>query len=195
MRRTIVMLVAGLLFSTCALAVPIAYDEAVDGELPSDYSSGPTFAFDFGANTVSGEVSVRNVSPWSDYDEFNFTLPAMGSLDSISMDMAALPGGIGTYTRDGFRFLGVEQQIILDVAGLLMFPALLPLLGPGPYHMDEYTKSGGMVNGVVDKTAAYTWTFTVSRTQQGVIPEPATLGLWGLGLALAARRRRRRRAA
>jgi hypothetical protein len=151
-------------FSVSAFAIPLSYDEAIDGDI---ISGAPTFALDSGVNTVTGTVSCITVI--CDFDKFFATLPAGGVLESVALSLTQGDGGNGSwagimevYDQDynflvndsvsggGNFFWFLDASVTgLNFTGLNLFP-------------------GGMVND-------YTLTFNISGAS---VPAPPLLSLF-----------------
>lgn len=169
-----------------ASAVPLIYDEAVDGDLSyrSDvYISQP---LGFGANMISGTVSSTFVSDNdgydSDFDLFNVLMPANAILQSVSLDYASGDGGNGEFAS---WFAVYFSGPVVAASGLT----------GGSYfwevnrELPELRSVGLNVlpDGIVND---YTITFNVIE-KVSAVPEPGSLGLLSvalLGLGIMRRR-------
>ncbi|MBN2269098.1 MAG: PEP-CTERM sorting domain-containing protein [Sedimentisphaerales bacterium] len=167
-----VLLVIGS-FGMGAGAVPISYDEAIDGDLDID---DPLFQFDIGVNRFSGSMSV---SP-ADWDSINFSIPDGMELAGITASIEG--GGIERteYALAMFDYpythLGFSGELYLPFSGSI-FDDVLPL-ETGNYRLRHYV----FVSTEPD-IHDYILEFNV-------IPEPSSIFLFAVaGLGLLRRRR------
>lgn len=183
---------AMLLGAGPALTAPFNYDEAVDGDLSA--FPGAPFALNAGANTVHGSSSWGSPFP-TDFDGFAFELDANEVLLAISFawevtSVAGTPSSVSfteALTEAGFG--GIQSQdVLLPPSAVPFFASALPL-GEGVYSLLNLQ----LVNvGAGGAAWDYTWTLTVR--DNAAVPEPAALGLFGLGLLGVAGARRRLKA-
>lgn len=184
---------AMLLGAGPALAVPFSYDEAVDGDLPN--IAGAPFALNAGANTVSGSSSFGSPFP-SDFDSFAFELDANEVLLTISFawEVTSVVGMSSAVIFD--QALGSEggfgapqsQNILLPPSAVPFFASALPL-GGGVYSVETLA-----LTNIGNGGAAWDYTWTLTVRDNAAVPEPAALGLFGLGLLGVAGARHRRKA-
>ena len=173
------------LLTAPAFAVPLAYDEDVDGDIFNFFT---TFALDFGTNTVSGTVT--NVTGFTDFDKFNATLPTGGILESVGLTLTQAAGGNGSFAIM-FEILdasfGPTPIVSGDVSGggTFLFPVGQALPAIGFVGLNSFPL--GMIND-------YTITLNVSGGPVAVT-EPSILVLLGAGLLGAGLASRRRKAA
>lgn len=179
-RAGIVPLVAIFLFISASHAVPVAYDEAISGEL-SNENPLTLFTLDVGANTVRGLVLF---GPGADHDGFAFTVPPGSSMTGGTLDAQDIAGNITTISwqlRTGHSWGGGTP--IQLIATFVPDSTSIPQLPAGAYHM--FGQGIGAAGSAPTNLASYTFTFNV-------VPEPASLSILALG-AVALRRRRQAR--
>ncbi len=183
-----------------AQAVPLSYQENVDGDLAEVWTQTKLLQLDIGSNTISGhqwfDGSTANLL--YDFDSFRFVVPQGMKVTGISW-MTHLTQTIGnpaqTLYVDTFidtapviNVVAHEQMRVMDpsnpIAGSLQ--AAAPI-GEGTYLLFQ-----GQLGGINWGQGAYwdyTWTLDVAN-----VPEPGSIALVGValgGLAMVARRRRR----
>src|SRR5687767_9319090 len=102
MRKQVIAMIATL-WSCAAVASagaePFTYNEALSGDLSE--SPQQTFQFDFGVNTVSGELFLftpRFTPATYDHDSLLFAIPSGGQLRSVeySFGIVRRPGTTGS---------------------------------------------------------------------------------------------------
>ena len=184
-----------LLGSSLAAASPLTYQESVSGDLPQLHG-GLTLALDIGTNTVSGSsrVEARPIGePFDplkqDFDSFDLLIASGSHLISATYsftvtnfsDTAIVNGpGNSDFRLDG----GIAQSVLIPgVSPVSLFGGQLPVgAGVHPLQNSQLGVTGCLcfIGDFIEWN--YTWTFQVSPEVAGV-PEPATLGLLGPGLA------------
>ena len=168
--------------SGLALAAPLAYDEAVSGDLQG-FGVLSVFALDAGVNTVSGQF-FTNSQP-VDFDSFAFTLGAGLVLTSVQVDVQDIQGNIAD-TAWVFKSGTVESFGGTEITGVVVgSPGTRSFTGA--FGAGSYALLHSFIGG--DGSSSYVFSLTVERT--GQVPEPGSLALAGLAL-LAARAARRR---
>jgi hypothetical protein len=195
------LLFAGFFTSPlAAFGPPLDYSETISGDLPSQPSTA--FAFDFGANTVSGTthlaVVVGDVHFDVDFDSFAFTLPAGSSLAAMSLAFATTSSNASKADAElalcfdiggcGAGAIGFQTVDFLATSPVSVdFGGALPL-GSGIYTLDTHGLGIAPISTSLPESWStdYVWTFNV-------IPEPGSIALAGLGLVLLGVARRRSR--
>jgi hypothetical protein len=173
-----------IVFVFSASAAPIAYSEAVSGDLP-ETGVLPTFTLDFGTNTVSGtygQDALENI----DFDSFAIIVPS--GLSVISADV--------TLTDNTNDMVSARWQLnsgsnvanggtpITDVTANSPGTAVIPALVADTYN---FTQNAFTNTPVVPVTGNYTFTF--------IVPEPTMVALIALGSLTMMRRPRNKRCA
>lgn len=179
-----------------AHAVPIAYDEALDGDL-----DGQVLGLDAGTNTVTGTMSLQSIvsgdlflqplAIW-DLDPFVIDVSAGQVLTSISLDATLFGDGFGLDFQffDGAStadpMLASEAFLISCCAGVSLsanlFTGALPL-SVGQYLWNPAQEptflfgTPGTLSGF-----DYTVTFNVSALDATAVPEPGAFSLFALAL-------------
>ena len=136
-----------------ALAVPLTYDEAVDGDITSGVTN---FLLDFGVNTVTG--TVFNLTT-SDFDKFDALLPTGGILQSVGLNLSQGTGGNGSFA-DFFEVYDKDDHfnplVSANVSSGGNFSWVLNAAVSGLYFTGLNSFPAGMVND-------YTITLNLAR--------------------------------
>ena len=193
-------LIGLVLFAQVARATPLAYDEAISGDLGFSFPA-TVFTLDVGANTVKGTTHFFTSNSNTDFDQFAIVVPVGMQVTDITytFQTQTLPGTNTTVAKSEYRldngnatpvapFLASLNIDLLGASPVHPFGSGLPL-GPGTFAVSQFSVTSTGDGG--GWTADYSWTITVEDTGVTAVPEPATLCLFGTGLALAAVRRRR----
>jgi len=189
-RRVARLVAVGLLVAAPAVAAPIAYQESVDGDLPSPLITPlKVLALDFGVNTVSGRLGYPGGA--LDFDSFAFTLPDESALLSGRVELVDVVGnieGVGWDLRRGSPYWGEGHYVQLVNPES---PGFLDLvIRPSQQQGGLYALSMFAIQHSDPKPSAdYTFTFDVGPP----VPEPGMLILTSIGLAALSLRRQQRR--
>lgn len=195
----IVLLSCLVLAARVSQASTISYDEAVSGDLEWG-GDGPTsfhvFTLDVGANAIKGSSHIFCAcSPGGvphDFDDFGFVVPAAMHVTGIAYSFDAFlnpPGGhVGYRLREdsqpGTPVFGTSfVELATDTSPVTLFGPPAPL-GPGAYFLLNVP---GGYQGII----YYTMTIDVAEGDLQQVAEPATVCLFGTGIALGWVRRRR----
>ena len=164
-----------LLSSFTANAIPLSYDEGVDGDIAFS-----TLSLDIGVNTVAGTISCPSGGAGCDFDKFDALLPTNGLLESIELNLLDGAGGNGLFAK-WFEVYGPDNALLINAAtsaGGLFFWAI------GESFSDlNFVGSNNLPAGFVND---YLITFNIAS-----VPEPSIIWLLGSGLALIGFARRK----
>ena len=196
--RQLASLIGLVLFAQVARATPVAYDEAISGDLGFSFPA-TVFTLDVGANTVKGATHFFTSNSNTDFDQFAIVVPVGMQVTDITytFQTQTLPGTNTIVAKSEYRldngnaspvapFLANLNIDLLGASPVHPFGSGLPL-GPGTFAVSQFSLTSTGDGG--GWTADYTWTVDVAAND--AVPEPATLCLFGTGVALAAVRRRR----
>jgi hypothetical protein len=170
-----------------AAAVPVAYDESIDGDLPVIGAPLPTFAFDLGTNSVSGTFG-EAANGANDYDSFAFVIPPGAQLVAGQLALNDAVGdmveGYWSVRAGSADYLGgvLLQTHTVNSPGFDVI-ASTPLAS-GVYNI---TTGQHQYAGPAPAYADYTFTFELTP----VVPEPASACLLLVGAATGMVSRRR----
>ena len=188
-----------------ATAVPIDYDESVNGDLADFFLSGVDFELGVGVNRFTGAYRSSSISRNRDDDYINFSLAQGTRL--IAGDIT-LRGVDNNGTLDsGSTFLRLASfppfnkitdsesiNLLTEVGATEALPStdlpVLPLDSATAYYSAIPAGRAAGLNGPLDVTIQYTVTLTTERVAQIPLPAAALLMIAALGgLGIAARRR------
>lgn len=191
-----------------AWSAPIAYDEAVSGDIVSDSPfeggsvAGPLFALDVGVNTVTGTTrytvnSPPNpdglLQPLKDFDFFRVVVPAGTRLTGVQLLWSQFaPNGslssafFESFVLDGTASVGRSAADAARLSFLTAGSGSTPVwaadvpLGPGTYDLFYALGIGRDQDSSGSQyQVGYQWRFTVAAVQA---PEPGTFALLAIGL-------------
>lgn len=165
------------LLGGAVLAAPVAYDEAVGGDLVAgiSFANGNGFTLDVGLNTITGSAST--VGPDTGFDNF-------GVVFGTGLRIV---GGSFTANNTGAGNFNINSSAVPTTTGVFQ-----DVLGPGVSNIAFLPFNSGSVFRVNNQSTSpvdYTFTFEVAP-----VPLPAPVALLGaalLGLGVAARKARR----
>lgn len=188
----------GSLLSTLTWAAPVAYNESVDGDLPSFTGfQTSTFQLEAGINTIRGTMSVMPDEPYVDYDEFRFLIgtglelvSATVRVDNAQGDVAAviwvMPRSL---SGPGNLSLDVESPSTLDFTNDV-FASPANLAASGGFDMLMRGHGIEAAPGTTRFAGSADWLFTFGLRATSVsVPEPgsAVLGAIALGMLVLSR--------
>ncbi len=182
-----------LLFSPCHAGV--VYDESINGDLSTNFSSPTSVAIQAGSNQILGTTG--RVASVIDRDYFTITIPAGHSLVSIGV----LDNTTGDNTGALVSFISVQSGATATDPATAQIPLAASLLG---YHLfgpadigqdilDNMGQSNSLfvaAQGFTPPLGAGQYTFWVQETVNTinygfdlqVVPEPESLMLLMIGL-------------
>ncbi len=166
-------------FAFSASAAPIAYSEAVSGDLP-ETGVLPTFTLDFGINTVSGTYG-QDANENLDFDSFAIIVPSGLSVLFGDLTLTDNTGDMltATWQLNSGSNLAFGGTNLGSVTANSPGTTLIPMLVADTYN---FTQVAFTNTAEASETGNYTFTF--------VVPEPASLALLAVSpLALLRRRR------
>lgn len=181
---------ACLVLTLTAAAAPVAYNEAIDGDLPGAFgpTSGPLpqLAFDVGANTVSGTLPFTDAG--ADFDSFAFIVPAGKQVTLASLTISDTTGDITEAAWSFNQGSGIENGGTLRES-VNTHPPDVYTFTTTPFDADTYNISQNTLARTfgADANASYTFSFTVAN----VVPEPAILSVVAFTAFAFLRRSRR----
>ena len=173
--------------------VPLAYDEATDGDLPQ--FGVRVLDLGEGLNTITGQFYIdgRPASQDKDSDPFSFVVPAGAYVGAISFDFRTDYDEPGD-ADDGVQSAQVSMRLTTaavsgEIAGIDLLGSSpvapwdltsLPMIGAGVGEI--FPSSMAIASGDMF-TTDYTWTLDVRPANGSPVPEPATMLLFSAGLA------------
>ena len=170
----------GLLAPQMSHATTI-YSEAVSGDLPGDQNS-PTLVGSFivGTDTILGHDSI-NTDTSSQGDTFGLTLGAGQHIDSILLTITNNTNTADGFTTTVFRSPFTQVQQFIEPAGTTGAISFTPFpsQSPGQYNFSLQYVTGNQ------PTQGFNWQWDIQVSGPATTPEPASLGLMGLGIGAA----------
>jgi hypothetical protein len=163
-----------------ASAAPIAYSEAVSGDLPNT-GVLPTFTLDFGINTISGTYG-QDANENDDFDGFAIIVPSGLSVLFGDITLTDNTGDMitATWRLSSGSNLANGGTPIADLTTNSPGTTVIPVLVADTYN---FTQAGFTNTPEVSETGNYTFTF--------VVPEPASLALFSMAPVVLLRRSRK----
>ncbi|WP_425613651.1 hypothetical protein NA78x_003486 [Anatilimnocola sp. NA78] len=183
--RSIVLGAVLLGFVSTSHAAIIAYNETVNGDLPSSVPIS-VGTLDLGINTVSGTTGFGG--SYLDFDSFRFTIAPGQQLTAINLDLANISGSSVISAGWGFYRVSPVPVFLGDISASSQPNSVIPSVFPQGAGI--YSISASSLAGTGPRS--YTFNFEVAST--ATTPEPASCVIWGvLGIAglVAARRRKK----
>jgi PEP-CTERM motif len=179
----VAVLAAALIAMGSVSAAPLAYSEAVSGDLPS-FTIAPLGALDTGLNTVRGRTcfTADGSCQWGDFDSFRFTLSPGLVVQRISLDFTTTLLPSSSWARTGFELREVGPNLLLDsedfnllgpAGSVSAFGGVLPLIDSGQFAIEQRSLARTGPGWFAD----YTWSIQVAQ-----VPEPSTLALLVLAI-------------
>ena len=184
----------GVLIFICksAYAIPITYDEAVDGDLPQIARVDPSQTLDLGEgiNSIFTTSTFWGGGPGSqppvptDFDAFVLRVLDDYFLTSIFVHSELIPGGTGIFATSDWALYDFSATTPVELErvrvsttepGLSLFESNLAL-GPGRYMIAQRSHSGSMSQNQT-QSAAFSFSLQVAS-----VPEAATIILMVLAL-------------
>ncbi len=199
--KKILALLGAALFAVTAAADPVAYDEAVSGNLGDSLST--VLVLGAGDNTITGTIGLGSLA--QDLDTWAFTVQAGQVLTGAYLSFGTTQGSstkpFTTATVDLYGCSGLDGCApgVIQTWDLLGTSPLDLTVFAGPQGEGSYTISPdtafvgprGEVGNLL--TTAYTLHLLVADAGPLAVPAPGTALLAGVGLFAAMGTRRRQR--
>ncbi len=188
-----------LVFSSKSLAIPISYDESIDGDLSvsSFIYYGEAFTFSSGTNKVAGQITIGRDT--ADFDPFFFIVPEDMLLASITYSFSIyernyISSAGASYTlRNGIdnSYLGSSGRVdVINTSDpILLFEDSLPYssdftdllpLGPDTYLFGHTLLASSHAG--LPYLATWDYEIYFELTSVNSVPEPPIIAIFLFGL-------------
>jgi hypothetical protein len=180
LKRSLYAFLVSVAASASAIAAPIAYDEAVDGDL-SNFSSSPTvFSLDSAGTSTISFFQILTNGTGGDSDSFRIDLASGIEITglTLSLDASSLTGR-ALSAQGSFGMVSVSDPPIVFVDPTYLFGPEFLLSGSESFtgtinESIAFLGFGGVVNTPLGGIggAEYDMTLTITSTAVGPDPDP-----------------------